>query len=140
MEAFYVDGADGGYHLLPLRALVKSEDGNAIGKAMAVVRSWIHELGHDWKIRYCLTDDSAVEQRAIQNAFPEDNSVYGRAEHLFCKWHSNKLDRQLHGDILNAANEHLKVHSLIVDRKPAVLNRSMLPSTRSLMAQLSLER
>ena len=90
-------------------ALIKSEDGNAIGKAIAVVRSWIQESGQDWKIRYCLTDDSAAEQRAVQIAFPEDNSVYGRVEHLFCKWHSKQtLDRQIHGDILNAANEHLK--------------------------------
>jgi MULE transposase domain len=30
-------------------ALIKAEDGNAIGKAIAVVRSWIQELGQDWK-------------------------------------------------------------------------------------------
>ena len=121
-------------------ALVKSEDGNTIGEAMVVVRSWLRELGQDWKIRYCLTDDSAAEQRAIQIAFPEDDSVYGRVDHLFCKWHSKQtLDRNLHGDILNAVNEQ-KPPFLTVDRKLAASNRSMLPSTRFLMAHLSVER
>jgi hypothetical protein len=93
----------------PARALDQVRRWQCIGKDMAVVRSWIQELGQDRKIRHCLTDDSAAEERAIQIAFLEDNSVYGRVEHLFSKWHSKQtLDRQLHGDILNAANEHLK--------------------------------
>ena len=94
-------------------ALIDGEDGNAIGEAMRTVRLWLRELQLEWNIRYCLTDDSAAEQRAVRIAFPENDndfsSPYGKVEHLFCKWHSKQtLDRQLHGDLLAQANEHLK--------------------------------
>jgi MULE transposase domain len=91
-------------------ALIQSEDGNSIGKAMSVVRDWTkEESGQDWKIRYCLTDDSAAEQRAVQIAFPKDDSIYGSVQHFYCKWHSKMtLDRQLSGEQLRQANEHLK--------------------------------
>lgn len=91
-------------------ALIRNEDGNAIGKAMSIVRDWTKEVsGRDWAIWYCLTDDSAAKQRAIQIAFPGDDSVYGDIYHLHCRWHSKMtLDRQLSGEQLRAANEHLK--------------------------------
>ena len=49
--------------------LIASEDGNAIGKAMAIVRSQIKDLGLIWKICYCLTDNSATEQQAVNLPF-----------------------------------------------------------------------
>jgi hypothetical protein len=67
-----------------------------------------------WKIRHALTDDSAAEQRAINFAFTEQDNekfgnVFGEVEHLLRRWHCKQtLDRQLHGDILADANQHLK--------------------------------
>jgi hypothetical protein len=67
-----------------------------------------------WKIRYALTDVSAAEQRAVNIAFTEQDNekfgnIFGEVEHLLRHWHCKQtLDRQLHGDILADANQHLK--------------------------------
>jgi hypothetical protein len=91
-------------------ALIRNEDGNAIGKAMSIVRDWTKEVsGRDWAIQYCFTDDSATKQRAVQIAFLANDNVYGAIHHLYCKWHSKMtLDRQLSSEQLHKANEHLK--------------------------------
>jgi hypothetical protein len=91
-------------------ALIRNEDSNAISKAMSIVQDWTKEVsGRDWAIRYCLIDDSAVEQRAVQIAFPANDSVYRAIYYLYCKWHSKMtLDRQLSSEQLHEANEHLK--------------------------------
>jgi len=91
-------------------ALIRNEDSNAIGKAMSIVRDWTKEVSsRDWAIRYCLTDDSAIEQRAVQIAFLANNSVYRAIYYLYCKWHSKMtLNRQLSSKLLHKANKHLK--------------------------------
>jgi hypothetical protein len=61
-------------------------------------------------------------------------------ERLYCKRHSKQtLDRQLHGDLLNAANEHLKA-ALFNRHSEAGCHESINAALRFLMAQLSLER
>ena len=43
-----------------------------------------------WRPRYVLTDDSAIEQRAIRLAFPRLNAGEQEVTHLLCSVHSNR--------------------------------------------------
>ena len=115
-------------------ALIQNEDSNTISKAMSIVQDQTKEvLSRDWAIRYCLTDDSTAKQRAVQIAFPANDSVYRAIYHLHYKWHSKiTLDRQLSSKQLHKANKHLKA-ALFSRRSKASCDQSIQAALDSIL-------
>ena len=82
---------------------IGGEDGNTIGAAIRVVRDWIQELPiyvleNSWYL--------AAEQKAVRISFADQESDQTG---LHCEWHSEQaLDRNLSGEALREANQHLR--------------------------------
>ncbi|KAK9427538.1 hypothetical protein V1505DRAFT_379825, partial [Lipomyces doorenjongii] len=69
-----------------------AENSDILNKALRAIKEW----AINWKVRYFLTDDSAVEQLAVQKAFPGLIAGEQEVSHLLCKVHSMRtLDRRL---------------------------------------------
>lgn len=73
--------------------LTEKSDGDIVCEALKTLKNWV--FGHcrrDWPLRYFLTDDSAVEQKAVRNAFA---GLW--ADHLLCSVHSERTLRRRFG-------------------------------------------
>lgn len=65
-------------------------------------------LGHAWDARYFLTDDSAVEQKAVRLAFPGLLAGETEVDHLLCRVHCERtINRNLAGNKNKACRNHL---------------------------------
>ena len=68
--------------------LVERENSAILTTALKRLQFWSEDK---WKMAYALTDDSAVEQRAVKNAFPLSTELGGHLHgHLLCTVHSDR--------------------------------------------------
>ena len=67
--------------------VVERENGEIIAEGLKHIKQWCHGK---WQPRYILTDDSAIEQRAIRLSFPGLNAGEQEVTHLLCSVHSNR--------------------------------------------------
>ena len=76
--------------------VVERENGEIIAEGLKHIKHW---CAGKWQPRYVLTDNSAIEQRAIRLAFPGLTAGELEVEHLLCSVHSNRtLLRRLGSD------------------------------------------
>jgi hypothetical protein len=70
--------------------LTEKSDGDIVCEALKTLKSWVWQTyRRDWPLRYFLTDDSAVEQKAVRNAFAD---LW--PSHLLCTVHSERTLRR----------------------------------------------
>lgn len=86
--------------------LAEKGDADVVAAALKIVASWIRSdfehPGRDWPIRYFLTDDSAVEQKAVYEVFGQ------QVDHLLCSVHSERtLRRNFAGPRWRSCLNHL---------------------------------
>lgn len=86
--------------------LTAKSDGDVVAAALKQLRLWIAQhCGQEWMLRYFLTDDSAVEQRAVKIAF--DGSGQS-VEHLLCSVHCERtLRRRFQGPRNRVVLDHM---------------------------------
>ncbi|KAI1818940.1 hypothetical protein F4861DRAFT_544488 [Xylaria intraflava] len=73
--------------------LTEKTDGDIVMAALQTFRSWIETLfPTPWEIRYFLTDDSAVEQKAIKGAFAPEAGY--KVDLLLCSVHAERTLRR----------------------------------------------
>ena len=65
-----------------------------------------------WQPRYVLTDDSAIEQRAIRLAFPGLSAGEQEVTHLLCSVHSNRTLLRRLGSNTNKPIYQLLKHAI----------------------------
>src|SRR4051812_23984277 len=71
--------------------LTKHGDGDIVQLCLSTVRKWVYQhTKKNWLLRYILTDDSAVEQKAVQRAFPGLQAGEQEVTHLLCVVHSER--------------------------------------------------
>ena len=86
--------------------VVERENGEIIAEGLKHIKNW---CAGKWQPRYVLTDDSAIEQRAIRLAFPGLTAGEQEVEHLLCSVHSNQtLLRRLGSDAYKPIYQLLK--------------------------------
>jgi hypothetical protein len=101
---------------LPVSHFVtKTSDGDIVGAALRKTKDWARRntaQGREWSCRYFLTDDSAVEQKAIRIAFPGLEGGEMEVSCLLCRVHSERtLRRNLAGSACQASLQHM-LHAL----------------------------
>ena len=85
--------------------VVERENGEIIAAGLNYIKQWCTK----WKPRYILTDESAIEQRAIRLAFPGLDAGEQVVTHLLCSVHSNRtLLRRLGSKAHQSAYQLLK--------------------------------
>ena len=85
--------------------IVERENGEIIAAGLKCIKQWCG----GWTPRYILTDDSAIEQRAIRLAFPGLEAGEQEVTHLLCSVHSNRtLLRRLGSNAHRSAYQLLK--------------------------------
>jgi hypothetical protein len=90
--------------------LTAKGDGDVVGEALATVEQWVPtHLGSNssWPARWFLTDDSAVEQKAVRRAFTPLGSTLCSVGYLLCSLQSERtLRRRLAGKRLHSCLNH----------------------------------
>lgn len=77
--------------------LAQTEDGDILAETLKVFKKWSKR----WLLRYMLTDDSAAEQKAVREAFPDLDAGEQEVTHLLYLFHSDQtLKRNFKGDKL----------------------------------------
>lgn len=78
--------------------LVEHENSDILRLAMQKLKFW---TSGRWKMAYALTDDSAVEQRAVKNSFPSTNGDKdGHLKgHILCTVHSERTLKRRFGSL-----------------------------------------
>lgn len=78
-------------------ALVECENSDILCIALQRIKFW---TSGQWKMVYALTDDSAVEQRAVKNAFPtavDPDTKNHFKKHFLCTVHSERTLKRRFG-------------------------------------------
>ena len=82
--------------------LTSGQDSAILAEALTLFWEWTENC---WQLRYCLTDDSAAEQAAIQQTFPKKE---GEVQHLLCVVHSMRtIDQHLKSAICKSSRSHM---------------------------------
>ena len=89
--------------------VVERENGEIIAEKLKNIKKWCKGA---WKPRYVLTDDSAIEQRAIRLAFPRLSVGELEVEHLLCSVYSNRTLLRGLGSTANKPIYHLLKHAM----------------------------
>lgn len=94
---------------LPVAQFVTSDgDGDIVAAALQTLKRWCKEVNYKWQPRYILTDDSAVEQKAVKLAFRGLIDGEQEVDHLLCQVHSERtLRRRLAGEKYASSRSHL---------------------------------
>ena len=75
--------------------LTQFSDADIVAEALSTIKTWVKvDMRKEWDCRYFMTDDSAVEQKAVRETFGE---VY--VTHLLCRVYCDRtLQRNFAGD------------------------------------------
>ncbi|KAI1436370.1 hypothetical protein GGR50DRAFT_693366 [Xylaria sp. CBS 124048] len=114
--------------------LTEKADGDIVMEALQTIRSWVEKtFSTPWGIRYFLTDDSAVEQKAVKGAFtPEDGY---NVDLLLCSVHAGRtLKRKLSSSRYQTCLEHM-LAALKFRRTETGCDESIELALQSLQAQ-----
>ena len=81
------------------------EDENLIDEFLRQIKQWTRRK---WRLRYMFTDDSSIEQRAIDLAFRDLEAKKMKISHFLCRTHSERtLNRKLSESTCLAVKKHL---------------------------------
>ncbi|RPB26073.1 hypothetical protein L211DRAFT_866481 [Terfezia boudieri ATCC MYA-4762] len=92
-----------------LQIIDKRENGEIIAEGLKHIEKW---CSGKWQPRYIMTDDSAIEQRAIHLAFPGLDGGEQEVAHLLCSVHSNRALLRRLGSNANKPIYQLLKHAM----------------------------
>ena len=85
--------------------ITDNEDDDIVAVFLKQVKIWCQR---NWKLRYFLTDDFAVEQRAVSLTFQDLIVEEMKVDHFLCRKHFERtLDRKMTDNVCKVTKSHL---------------------------------